>query len=58
MVFIVIDKNTLMTYFCPCSKEFIEYGEQNVLKATEIYNKYYAENKTDDISQHFQEILL
>tara|TARA_B100001109_G_C18683362_1_gene389783 strand:- start:379 stop:720 length:342 start_codon:yes stop_codon:yes gene_type:complete len=58
MVFIVIDKNTLQILKAPCSEEFIEYGEQNVLKATEIYNKYYAENKTDDISQHFQEILL
>ena len=58
MVFIVIDKNTMMTYFCPCSQEFIEYGEQNVLRATEIYNKYYGENKTEDISQHYQEILL
>ncbi len=58
MVFIVIDKTTLMPYFCPCSDEFIEYGEKNVIKATEIYNKYYSENKTEDISQHYQEILL
>ena len=57
MVFIIIDKTTLMPYFCPYSEEF-EYGEKNVIKATEIYNKYYSENKTEDISQHYQEILL
>jgi len=58
MVFIVIDKNTLQILKAPCSDDFISYGQNNVIMATEIYEKYYGENKTDDISQHVKEIVL
>jgi len=58
MIFIAIDKKTLNIYKCPCSEEFINKGEENVIKATEIYEKYYGKNKTHDVSQHVQEILL
>ena len=58
MIFIAIDKKTMNIYKCPCSEEFINKGEQNVIEATKIYEKYYGKNKTHDVSQHVQEILL
>tara|TARA_R100001509_G_scaffold70087_1_gene38936 strand:+ start:1234 stop:1971 length:738 start_codon:yes stop_codon:yes gene_type:complete len=58
MVFIVIDKNTLQILKAPCSEEFISYGHDNVLKATEVYEKFYGKNKIDDISQFVKEVIL
>jgi hypothetical protein len=51
MMFLVVDKNTKQTGIFGCSDEFLERGKNKVIKATEIYNRFFGSNATDDINQ-------
>jgi len=53
MVFLVIDKNTLMMGRYTVSDESLERGENKVKKAVSIYNKFFGDNPTEDIGQFY-----
>jgi len=41
LIFMVIDKSTHQIGVYDCSEQFLDYGEANVKKATEVYNLFY-----------------
>ena len=53
MCFFVVDKETYQIGVFTPSPAFLDGGHQKVLKAIEVYNKYFSENHTDEISDHF-----
>lgn len=53
MVFLVIDKNTLMMGKYTVSDESLERGENKVKRAVSIYNKFFGDNPTEDIGQFY-----
>jgi len=53
MVFLVIDKTSLMMGFFSVSDESLERGKQKVERAIEIYRKFYGDNPTEDINQYY-----
>lgn len=53
LVFYVIDKTTHELGVFHPSEEFIMGGRNKVIKAVEIFEKFYAENKTEDIENYF-----
>ena len=53
MVFLVIDKTSLMMGFFSVSDESLERGRQKVERAIEIYRKFYGDNPTEDINQYY-----
>lgn len=55
VLFIVACKKTGQLALLTCSDEFYQRGEDKVLDATLVYNKYYAEDSTEDISNHLIE---
>ena len=55
LIFYVIDKSTgQLGVFTP-SQDFIKGGEQKVERALEVYERFFGENPTDDISSYFIE---
>jgi len=55
LIFYVIDKTTgQLGVFTP-SQDFIKGGEQKVERALEVYDRFFGENPTDDISSYFIE---
>lgn len=51
LVFFVVDKsNKKLGIFKP-TEEFIDGGERKVAKAIEVYDKFFGENKSEDIQQ-------
>ena len=53
MVFLVIDKTSLMMGFFSVSDESLERGKQKVERAIEVYRKFYGDNPTEDINQYY-----
>ena len=53
MMFLAIDKTTYKIGIFECSEDFYKFGEDKVLKATDMYNLFY---KTEgfDPSQYFE----
>jgi len=53
LVFYVIDKDTNQLGVFRPTEQFIKGGEAKVEKAIEIYKKYFSEDSTDEISNHY-----
>jgi len=53
LVFIAVEKHSCKTGLFECSDEFLEYGKQKVFKAIEVYERFFGDNPTDDITQYF-----
>jgi len=53
MEFYVVDKSTLQLGVFKCSEEFIESGESKVMRAIEVYDKFFRDGSTDDVSNYF-----
>jgi len=56
--FYVVDKTTKQLGIFRPSREFIERGEEKVIKAMEVYNKFFSENATEDINEFYIQDLL
>jgi len=55
LVFYVVDKATAQLGIFRPTEEFVRGGEAKVLRAVEVYQKYYGANPTDDIANHYIE---
>ena len=55
LVFFVVDKTTKNLGIFKPTEEFIEGGERKVIRAIEVYDKFFGENKTEDINQYLME---
>tara|TARA_R110000824_G_scaffold21748_14_gene80832 strand:+ start:7161 stop:7898 length:738 start_codon:yes stop_codon:yes gene_type:complete len=53
MQFMVVEKKSGRTALCDCTPEFLASGEEKVLKALDVYNKFFGENATEDVTQFF-----
>ncbi len=53
MCFFVVDKETYQIGVFTTSPAFLESGEQKVIKAVEIYNKFFSQDSPEDISDYF-----
>lgn len=53
LIFIVIEKKTCRTGLFECSEEFLDRGKEKVMKAIEVYNRFFAEGATEMLSQYF-----
>ena len=49
MLFFVICKSTLRLGIFDCSSEFIRSGQNKVEQATEVYNKFFSDESSNDI---------
>ena len=52
--FYIIDKTTLKLKIAKPSPETILRGRDKVLKAIEVYNKFFAEDSAEDITQYIE----
>lgn len=55
LVFYVVDKATAQLGIFRPTEEFVRGGEAKVIRAVEVYQKYYGANPTDDIINHYIE---
>jgi len=55
LVFYVVDKATAQLGIFRPTEEFVRGGEAKVLRAVEVYQKYYGANPTDDIANYYIE---
>jgi len=53
LVFYVIDKETGQLGIFHPSEAFINSGEEKVIRAIEVYNKYFGPNAIDDVQNYF-----
>jgi hypothetical protein len=53
MMFLVIDKTSLMMGAYTVSQESLDRGKEKVERAVEIYRKFYGENPMEDINQYY-----
>ena len=53
MKFLAIEKRSGRTAIFNCTDEFLEGGKRKVYKAMNVYNKFFGENATEDVSQFF-----
>jgi hypothetical protein len=53
MEFYVVDKSTKQLGIFTCSEDFYESGRAKVAKACEVYNRFFAEGSTDDVTQYY-----
>jgi len=51
LVFFVVDKSSKMLGIFKPTEEFIEGGERKVTKAINVYDRFFSENKTENIDQ-------
>lgn len=58
LVFYVVDKVTNQLGIFHPTDNFIADGEAKVKRAIEIHDKYFGPNKTDDIANHYIDLLL
>ena len=58
MLFFVIDKQTLRLGMRPVSPAFVEEGQRKVELATQIYEKFFSDEATHDISTYIDKQLL
>ena len=52
MIFIVMDKNTHQIKICDCSPQFLERGEEKVIKAVEAFVLHHKTENFDP-TQYF-----
>jgi hypothetical protein len=58
LVFFVVDKTTAQLGIFEPTQEFVDGGERKVIRAIEVYEKYFGPNPTDDIANyHIEEYL-
>lgn len=50
VIFVVVDKITHQVGIFTCSDDFLKRGEEKVIKATHMYNKYYGDDSTEDVN--------
>ena len=50
--FFVIDKESLQMKRFTCSDEFLERGRDKVLKAVQVYKRFFGPDATDDVQQY------
>ncbi len=55
LVFLVIDKLTQQLGIFKPSTEFVEGGQQKVLKAIEVYDRFFGDNAVESIDSYFIE---
>jgi hypothetical protein len=53
LVFYVIDKGTGQLGIFRPSENFVKNGEQKVIRAVEVFNKYFGDNPTDMIDNYY-----
>lgn len=53
LVFFVIDKTTSQLGIFKPQPSFVESGERKVIRAIEVYNRFFAEGHWDDISNYY-----
>lgn len=53
LVFFVIDKETEQLGIFRPTTPFLESGEQKVMRAIEVYNKYFGPNASDNIANYY-----
>ena len=53
MMFLVLDKTSLMMGAYTVSQESLDRGKDKVERAVEIYQKFFGDNPTDDINQYY-----
>jgi hypothetical protein len=58
LVFYVIDKETSQLGIFRPTDSFITSGMEKVQKAISVYDKYFSENATEDIANHYIDDLL
>ena len=51
--FYVVDKTTARLGIFKPSEEFVHRGEQKVIRAVEVYNRFFGDNPTEDINEFF-----
>lgn len=56
--FYAIDKNTLELGVFSCSEDFIESGESKVMRAIEVYERFFKKGSTEDINKYFKRDVL
>lgn len=56
--FYVVDKSSKQLGIYKPSQEFVDRGEQKVLKAIEIYNKFFSKKATEDINEFYVQDIL
>ena len=52
MKFIVVDKITKMVGVFDVTEEALQRGEEKVERAVEVYQKFFGENPTEEISNY------
>lgn len=53
LVFLVVDKVTKQLGMFVPTEEFLARGEEKVVKAIEVYNKFFSEEKTQDLGSYY-----
>tara|TARA_R100001443_G_scaffold114946_1_gene131777 strand:+ start:4348 stop:5082 length:735 start_codon:yes stop_codon:yes gene_type:complete len=53
MMFLVLDKTSLMMGAYTVSQESLDRGKDKVERAVEVYQKFYGDNPTEDINQYY-----
>jgi hypothetical protein len=53
LVFFVIDKGTSQLGIFKPTQSFVDSGEQKVIRAIEVYNRFFSEEHWDDISNYY-----
>jgi len=53
LVFLVVDKETCQLGMYRPSTEFVEYGAQKVERASQVYQRYFGQNATEAIINHY-----
>jgi hypothetical protein len=53
LVFYVIDKETGQLGIFRPTENFVKNGEQKVIRAIEVYNRYFGSNPTDEIENYY-----
>ncbi len=56
--FFVIDKTSQLMGIYPCSEKFLKSGEEKVMRALAVYEKYYGDNPEDDVDNYIIEEVL
>ena len=53
LVFLVVDKETCQLGMYKPSTEFVEYGAQKVERASQVYQRYFGQDASEDIINHY-----
>lgn len=58
LVFYVIDKNTKMMGIYEPTPEFVSYGEEKVIRAIEVYEKFFSKDATHNVDTYVRKEFL